>query len=244
MQPPGAMPVNQAQTPGGYAQYGMASGINPNQIAANPYTITPQMRRDPSPTAESVLAMGGSVSKGQIGTDPATGAPIYGSSYQMAAPGYQAKLALDKLMSTNVATPGANVPRETYQPQTIRPIDTRDAQNAAFARQKSTAGALAQSGLESLRSQLADRGILGGGTEARGIVDRLAAAANPLSDLNVAQLHENVGLAQHAQDLGEQRGQTIYQGNIQQRAQDVQEQIARQQQRNQLIMEALKAVSY
>jgi hypothetical protein len=95
------------------------------------------------------------------------------------------------------------------------------AEDAAMSKAKATAGALGRSSLESLRSGLAERGILGSGTEARGTVDRLAAATNPLSDINAASLKEQVGIAEHNKDLGFQEANTRYQGEIAQRGQDI-----------------------
>lgn len=116
-------------------------------------------------------------------------------------------------------------------------IDTAatNAQNAAFGQAKSRAGALGRSSIESLRAEMAQRGIVGGGTEGRGLTDRLAAATNPLSDLNTQALHENVGIAEHNQDLRQQSTNTGYQGAITQRGQDIsalanQQQLRAQQQ--------------
>lgn len=94
-------------------------------------------------------------------------------------------------------------------------------QSAAFGKAKAQAGAMGTSAVNSLRAELADRGILGSGVEARGLVDRLAAATNPLSDINAQQLHENTGIAQHNQDLAAQAAANSYQGAIAQRGQDI-----------------------
>lgn len=99
--------------------------------------------------------------------------------------------------------------------------DASAAQNAAFGHAKAQAGSMGRAAVDSLRSNLAERGIMGGGTEARGLVDRLAAATNPLSDLNVAQQQERLGIAQHGQDLGAQQALAQYQGGITQRGQDL-----------------------
>jgi hypothetical protein len=98
---------------------------------------------------------------------------------------------------------------------------TDAAQNAAYAKAKSRAGAAARSSYSGLKSELADSGLLGGGTQARGLVDRLAAADNPVNDVNVAQLGENATNARHNQDLGADMAKTGYQGAIAQRGQDL-----------------------
>lgn len=95
------------------------------------------------------------------------------------------------------------------------------AEEAAFAKAKATAGSLGRSSLEGLRSDLAERGILRSGTQSRGLVDRLAAATNPLSDINAAGLKEQVGIAEHNKDLGFQAANQKYQGEITQRGQDI-----------------------
>lgn len=95
------------------------------------------------------------------------------------------------------------------------------AQDAAFGRAKATAGSLGQSALQSLQAQMAGRGISGSGVEGRGIVDALANATNPLSDLNASALHENVGITQHNQDLAQQGNLAAYNGGITQRGQDI-----------------------
>jgi hypothetical protein len=94
-------------------------------------------------------------------------------------------------------------------------------QNAALAKAKANAGAMGKSAVDALRSSLAERGILGGGSEARGLTDRLAAATNPISDVNTQALHENVGIAQHNQDLQQGANNTAYSGAITQRGQDI-----------------------
>lgn len=114
--------------------------------------------------------------------------------------------------------------------------DASAAQNAAFGSAKAKAGSLGRSAVNSLRADLAERGIMGGGTEARGLTDRLAAATNPLSDLNVAQQNEKLGIIQHNQDLGANQAATEFQGNVSQRGQNIQNDqasAARSQQANQ-----------
>ena len=130
--------------------------------------------------------------------------------------------------------------------QPIQPPSTAAYDNAAFGAAKARAGQLGQSALTSLQGQLADRGLLGSGVEARGLVDTLAAATNPLSDVNVAQLGQNINIGQHAQDLATQAGLT-------QRGQDIgllesqnniaaQQAIAQQNQQQQLLRAALSGL--
>lgn len=105
--------------------------------------------------------------------------------------------------------------------------DTSAANAASFAAAKSKAGAMARSSVNSLASEMADRGILGSGTEARGLTDRLAGATNALSDENVAELNKNVEITQHAQDLAAENQRAQYSGAIGQRAEDINAQTQR-----------------
>src|SRR5258708_4226850 len=128
----------------------------------------------------------------------------------------------------NVTTPNIpQTPGVTYNPnatasggQTTMDAATA-AQNAAFGRAKATAGSLGQSAMQGLQAQMANRGIMGSGVEGRGIADILAGATNPLSDINAAGLHENVGISQHNQDLAQQANLAAYQGGITQRGQTI-----------------------
>lgn len=151
--------------------------------------------------------------------------------------------------------PGGNVPNVNYPQVSLGPIpDATAAQEAAFGSAKAQAGSLGRSALDSLRSELAERGMMGGGTEARGLVDILASSTNPLSDLNVSQQGERLGIAQHTQDLAAQQAATQYGGGITQRGQDIQNQqfqaqlaqqraLAAQQQKLQLLQQALSGLS-
>ena len=132
--------------------------------------------------------------------------------------------------------------------------DASAAQSAAFGFAKGQAGSLGRSAVDSLRSEMAERGIMGGGTEARGLTDRLAAATNPLSELNVAQQGERLDIAQHTQDLGAAQAAQQYSGGITQRGQDIQNQQAQmqiaaqerarqQQQQQQMLQMALSGLS-
>ncbi len=128
--------------------------------------------------------------------------------------------------------------------------DASALQSAECGRAKAQAGAMGGSAVRSLREGLAERGILGGGTEARGLVTQLAGATNPLSDLNVAQQSERMGAIQHAQDLAAGQAGTQFGGNIAQRGQDIQAQQAaaqlaqrQREQQQQLLISALSGLS-
>ena len=114
--------------------------------------------------------------------------------------------------------------------------DASAAQSAAFGAAKGRAGAMGRSAVDSLRSELAERGIMGGGTEARGLTDILASATNPLSDVNVAQQAESLQDVRRTQDIAAQQAAQQYQGGITQRGQDIQQQqfAAQQAQQRQL----------
>lgn len=139
-------------------------------------------------------------------------------------------------------------PRESMGTAVTIP-DTSAAQNTAFGNAKAKAGSMGRAAMDSLRGDLADRGLLGGGTEARGLVDRLAAATNPLSDLNVAQQSENVNIIQHNQDLANSNTQHQFSGNIAQRGQDIgvgqanaDRDLRAQEQKYQLLQKALSGL--
>lgn len=118
-------------------------------------------------------------------------------------------------------------PREVMPEGDFTPPDAKAFQDAAFARLKDKSGALGQSAISSLASQLAGRGISGSsGTFARGTAQQIVNATQPLADLNVAHLGDEYQAAQHAQDLSANRANTIYQGGIAQRGQDLSNQNA------------------
>lgn len=123
------------------------------------------------------------------------------------------------------------------------------AQAAQFGQAKATAGSLGRASLEGLRSEMAGRGIGGSGIEARGLVDRLAAATNPLSDLNTAQLGENATTERHNVDAANAASATQYQGAIAQRGQDISVQegnatraLQRQQENARRLADAMKGL--
>lgn len=148
---------------------------------------------------------------------------------------------------------GAPLPSQVPPPQTpgLGPVTgaADAAQTAAFGKAKATAGSLGESAVRGLQDSMADRGILGSGVEARGLVDRLAAATNPLSDLNIAGLHENVGIAEQNQQLQQQSNLAGYQGGITERGQDIQAQeaaaqraLAQQQMQQNLALQMLQGL--
>lgn len=118
-------------------------------------------------------------------------------------------------------TPQVQLPDAPFTPD-----NADEFQNAEFAKAKAQAGSLGRSAVTSLRDELAGRGIMGSGTEMRGIADRLAAATNPLSDINVAHLGQDYTASQRERDRAEQHVQTGYQGAIAQRNQDMNQQQA------------------
>lgn len=115
---------------------------------------------------------------------------------------------------TGGGIPGLDVPHVTMPQSTAPDVATAAAQDLQFGSAKAKAGSMGRASLDALRANLAERGILGGGTEARDLTDRLAAATNPLSDLNVAQAQSNV-------ETGNRRASEAYQGGIAQRGQDL-----------------------
>lgn len=168
----------------------------------------------------------------------------------------QQQKALQSLTSTfsswssqPTTTQSYNLPTVQYQAPAVSGPNTGAADTAGFGAAKARAGSLGRSALDSLKSEMAGRGIMGSGVEGRGIVDRLAAATNPLSDINTQQLHENVGIAQHNQDLANQGAQTQYQGAIAQRGQDLSGiqssnalAVQQQQQKQQMMIQALQGL--
>lgn len=230
----------------------------------------PSMSYNPTPTSQSILAAGGQVSSANAGNN-IFGSPQISQSYQLPLAGYgnptpsqQAnsdlyKKAIEGLTSAGSyqqsyggGTPGKGPERVPFPNAPVNQAGAAAAaaQNAAMGQAKAQAGSLGKSAVDTLRAQLAERGILGGGTEARGLVDRLAAATNPLSDLNVAGLRENVGIATHNFDTANQNALANYSGDINQRGQDIslqenqEDNAARQQaQKQQLILQALSGLS-
>jgi len=87
-----------------------------------------------------------------------------------------------------------------------------DAQAAAFARAKDTAGALARASLTALRESAASRGTLGAGFEGVSEAQNaIAPAMNTLGNLNASQLSDAYAAAQHRADM-QQQGQIAQRG--------------------------------
>ena len=118
-------------------------------------------------------------------------------------------------------TPGSTPGQVAWGNLDFTPADARAHQDAAFSRLKATSGQLGRNSVTSMRGELADRGILGSGVEARGLTDRLASTLQPLADLNVAQLQEEYDAAQRAQELALAQETAKYSGGINQRGQDI-----------------------
>lgn len=142
--------------------------------------------------------------------------PFFGAGSPYTPPG-------GSTFSYNAASPSFQPKVSEVNAPSIQPIlDAAGAsQNASFGKAKAQAGSLGQSAVGGLRASLAERGLVGSGTEARGLTDRLAAATNPLSDLNTEALRENTGVAQHGSDQALQAALANFQGGIAQRGQDI-----------------------
>lgn len=124
------------------------------------------------------------------------------------------------LIEMQQPTLGGVPPRETMPEADFTPGDATAHQDAAFGRLKASSGQLGRSAVDSLRNELAGRGILGSGTEFRGTADRIASAVQPLADLNVSHLGQEYAASQRARELSENRAQTKFSGDISQRGQD------------------------
>lgn len=206
----------------------------------NPNTV--QSRIDVNrtgPTMQQVLEAGGTWNstpqigrgagsfEGQAGTSSysmplgfPTPASLRGGS--AARPAARAAAPMPAPAAEAPAFEPSQMPRQVkYDPSQAAVPDPQAAQRAAFSAAKSRAGNLARSSLETLRAELAERGILGGGTEAQGIADSVVRGTQPLLDLNVAQQGESLDIAKQERGLGEARANTIYQGGIAQRGQDI-----------------------
>lgn len=92
------------------------------------------------------------------------------------------------------------------------------ARNAAFARAKEQSAAVARSSLAGLRSNLASRGISGGGYADMRTAEALAPAADRLQDFTREQLIQDLGRAEEVSDRDvaadlTRRGQDISRNN-------------------------------
>jgi len=248
---------------------------NPGQVRRpggmdTPLPGSPQNPMQVGPTAQQVLQAGGAWQKTpQDGTGVGPDDVTARSSFSMPVLGYgppnpyqaardteldsrRSSLLKSAMSGLAGGFSGGGAPTGTAPPVQFPQVsmampDVSGAQTAAFGAAKAKAGALGRSALGSLRSELAERGIIGGGTEARGLVDTLAGATNPLSDLNVAQQGEALGIAERNQALAAQQAATQYQGGIAQRGQDIGQQQFNaqlaQQKQLELLRQALAGLS-
>jgi hypothetical protein len=93
-------------------------------------------------------------------------------------------------------------------------LDTSAAQNAQFNRAKDLASQNAKSALSGLSSAMAGRGLLGSGTETRGMERTFQAGQQQLGDVARQQ-------AMTAADMAQRQAEAAYQGGIAQRGQDI-----------------------
>jgi hypothetical protein len=110
-----------------------------------------------------------------------------------------------------------NMPMASQPSQVSRVAapDLTAAQNAAFARAKDREGQMATGALTGLRSALGGRGLLGSGAEFRGTANVANKALGNLGEVNREQAIQGANAATRAAEMG-------YQGDIQQRGQDIQ----------------------
>jgi hypothetical protein len=96
----------------------------------------------------------------------------------------------------------------------IAPPNAQAGQDAALLRAKEKQGQIARSSLTGLREALGERQMLGSGAEAQATGEVASQAAQGISDVNREQLIQNDENARRLAELS-------YQGQIQQRGQDV-----------------------
>ena len=92
--------------------------------------------------------------------------------------------------------------------------DETAARNAAFARAKEQAGSTARSALMSLQNTVDDRGMTGSSVEAGLTGGAIGGAANQVGDFTREQLMQDLARSKQVAD-------TVYQGRITQRGQDM-----------------------
>lgn len=92
--------------------------------------------------------------------------------------------------------------------------DETSARQAAFGRAKDQAGQIARAALQGVQENVAGRGVAGGGIEALKTAGVIQDAAAPLQDLTREQYIQDLN---RSSDISDQ----TYQGDIQQRGQDV-----------------------
>lgn len=118
----------------------------------------------------------------------------------------------------------------------VAPPDFQVANAAAFARAKDQAGQTARAALQGLQGEMAGRGLLGSGIEAgqtRQIVENAAQGSNEMSREQAIQ----------GAQLGARAGELGYTGDITQRGQDLQAQMAQQARQQQMIQGLLSSIN-
>lgn len=124
---------------------------------------------------------------------------------------------------------GTGVPR-------VNAPDNAAAQAAVFARAKDQAGATARAALTGLQGEMAGRGLLGSGIEAAGTGEVIGRAGQGVNEVTREQaIQQAINQAQMTQ-LG-------YQGDITQRGQDIQSQLADRARQQQMIQGLLSVFS-
>lgn len=210
-----------------YAQkYALGQSLSMQANPANPRSVT-----DTSMTIKSPGSVpggqGGSQGGGSNGDGGGSGAP-QGGQLPPNIDGHYMPLINMGFTPSAVSAPHAALGAASYSP-----ADAQAFQDAEFGKAKATAGSLGRSAVEGLRGEMSGRGIGGSGSEMRGVSDRLAAATNPLADLNVAHLGQDYAHAQNERNIAESRVSQQFQGDLTQRGQDLSTQQA---------MNALKAM--
>lgn len=99
-------------------------------------------------------------------------------------------------------------------PAGVAPVDTSAATSAAFANAKDQVGQETGGALTGLRSALAGRGLLGSGAESRGTTSVITKGQGELGKTSRGQAIETA-------DLGQKNAETNYQGQVEQRGQDI-----------------------
>lgn len=138
--------------------------------------------------------------------------------------------------------PTINLPNQVaMRPASFGPTEARELEEAEFAYQKARSGQMARAAIDSLRDELAGRGMLGSGAEFEGVAQRIAQSMDPLAALNVAQLGRQYEATTRERQLAEQARLAQYQGDIAQRAQDLDALQAQQALQARLALERFQA---
>lgn len=132
-----------------------------------------------------------------------------GSEAETKRQGYQTA-ARGEILGAMGPTGGATAPVQHGASGGAEP----DVRAAAFARAKDQAGKIARASLTAVAEQAASKGISGGGWEALQSAGAITGASQPLQDLNVRQMEDDVNRAADVSDM-------TYTGGIAQRGQDL-----------------------